>query len=490
MKALWTAEEARRFDALVVEATGLPSLILMENAGWGAFHAALSMCPDASLVTVVCGPGQNGGDGWVVARLFAMETSAKVRVVTVGGLPRADAKIQRNAVEGFLVPQASTSVQDEDLRALFDGSDIIVDAMFGTGLSREVGGEARRVVEGMNASTTPVLALDLPSGLDANTGQRHGVCVHAKRTVTFGAEKRGLRTGHGVDMSGAIQVASLGFRVGFKTGLDARASVLERSDATIPLRRRQMHKGTAGRVGLVAGSPGMSGAAALCAQAAFRGGAGLVRLWSRGERHVGFPELMHQPFEDADRDALNDCHAIGIGPGVGQGDAAVIRHLVLETDSPMVVDADALTCFAAEPESLRARPHLVLTPHPGEASRLLGCDTQRVESDRFAAAEELANSTGQVVVLKGACSIIASPGQSPRVCPFGSSALATAGSGDVLTGLIAALLVHLSPLEAATTGVIVHALAGEHLKTDRGILAREIADAVPAVMRELHAAAT
>lgn len=489
MKALWTAEEARAFDARVVETTGLPSLLLMENAGWGAFHAALTMCPEASVVTVVCGPGQNGGDGWVVARLFAMETSAQVRVLTVGGAPSGDAKAQRDAAEAFLAPVSSVSVKIDELRTLFDGSDIIVDSLFGTGLSRDVGGEARRVVETMNASTAPILALDLPSGLDADTGQRRGVCVEATRTVTFGAEKRGLRAGDGVNASGAIQVASLGFRVGPPPRADARASVLERSDTTIPMRQRQMHKGTAGRVGLVAGSPGMSGAAALCARAAFRAGAGLVRLWSRGEQHVGFPELMQQPFAAADAEALNQCHATGVGPGVGQGDAEAIRRLVLETSSPMVVDADALTCFAADPEVLRARPRLVLTPHPGEASRLLGIDPRRVESDRFAAAEELASSTGQVVVLKGACSIIASPGQAPRLCPFGSPALATAGSGDVLTGLIAALLVHLSPLEAATTGVIVHALAGEQLGA-RGALAGEIADAVPAVMRTLHAAAT
>lgn len=485
MKALWTAEEARAFDADVVETTGLPSLLLMENAGWGAFHAALSMCPDASLVTVVCGPGQNGGDGWVVARLFAMETGAKVRVLTVGGTPSGDAKLQRDAVEPLLPPTTSESYKSDALRTLFDGSDVVVDAVFGTGLARDIGGEARRVIETMNASKVPVLALDLPSGIDANTGQQRGVCVHAARTVTFGAEKRGLRAGDGVNASGTIQVASLGFRVG-----EASASVLERSDATIPTRHRQMHKGTAGRVGLVAGSPGMSGAAALSARAAFRGGAGLVRLHSRGEQHVGFPELMQLPFDGSVGEALNRCHAAGIGPGVGQGDAAAIRRLVLETDSPMVVDADALTCFAQEPESLRARPHLVLTPHPGEASRLLACDPMRVEADRFAAAEELANSTGQVVVLKGAYSIVASPGQSPRVCPFGSAALATAGSGDVLTGLIAALLVHLSPLEAATTGVIVHALAGEQMGGDRGVLASEIADAIPAVMQELHAAAT
>lgn len=489
MKALWTAEEARAFDAHVVETTGLPSLLLMENAGWGAFHAALSMCAEVSRVTLVCGPGQNGGDGWVVARLFAMETSARVRVLTVGGAPSADAKSQRDATEVYLEPAASTSVDADELRTLFDGSDVIVDALFGTGLSRDIGGEAGRVIEIMNASMAPVLALDLPSGLDANTGQRRGICVQATRTVTFGAEKRGLRTGDGVNASGAIQVASLGFRVS-RPRAEARAFVLERSDATIPKRHRQMHKGSAGRVGLLAGSPGMSGAAALCARAAFRGGAGLVRLWSRGEQHVGFPELMQQPFEGADAEALNQCHATGVGPGLGQGDAAVIRRLVLGTASPMVVDADALTCLAADPESLRARPHLVLTPHPGEASRLLGSDPQHVESDRFAAAEELANSTGQVVVLKGACSIIASPGQASRVCPFGSSTLATAGSGDVLTGLIAALLVHLSPLEAATTGVIVHALAGEHLRGDRGVLAGEIADAIPAVMRELQAAAT
>ncbi len=156
----------------------------------------------------------------------------------------------------------------------------------------------------------------------------------------------------------------------------------------------------------------------------------------------------------------------------------------------MVLDAGALTCFAAEPESLRARPHLVLTPHPGEASGLLGSDPRRVEANRFGAAQELANCTGQVVVLKGAYSIIASPGQSLRVSPFGATALATAGSGDILTGLITALLVHLSPLEAATAGVIIHGLAGEHVAQDRGVLASEIADAIPAVMAQLHAAAT
>lgn len=458
----------------------------MENAGWGAFHAAVAICEDAAQVTIVCGPGQNGGDGWVVARLFSAETRARVRVLTIGEAAGGDAMFQRNAYERLGGQAQATSELDMDtLRSVLDESDVLVDAIFGTGLTRDIHGEARRVIECINLSKAPVLALDVPSGIDANTGVQCGLCVEATRTVSFGAEKRGLRTADGVNASGQIQVASLGFKVDVGT-----AAILDRSDATIPSRRRKMHKGVAGRVGLVAGSPGMSGAAALASRAAFRAGAGLVRLWSRGETHVSFPELMQQPFDGLMSEALSTCHALGIGPGLGQDDAAAIRRLVLETGSPMVLDADALTCFSDEPESLRARPHLVLTPHPGEAARLLACDIQTVETDRFGAAQELANNTGQVVILKGAYSIVASPGQFIRVSPFGSTALATAGSGDVLTGLIVALLVHLSPLEAATTGVIVHALAGEHVGRDRGVLARELADAIPAVMAELQAAAT
>ena len=488
MRPLWTAAEARAFDADIAESTGLPSLLLMENAGWGAFHALLGMCPNPSRVTLVCGPGQNGGDGWVVARLMRAETTAEVVVLTVGERASGDAKLQRDAYERRFAsdaPQASAQLELSALRALFDTSDVVVDGLFGTGLSREVVGEARRVIECMNASQAPVLALDIPSGIDADTGARRGVSVVAERTVTFGAQKRGLRAADGVEGSGMIHVASLGFRAA-----DAGACILERSDATISPRGRQMHKGIAGRVGLVAGSPGMSGAAALTARAAFRSGAGVVRLWSRGETHPGFPELMQSPFEDSMIDALRECHACGIGPGLGSADEERARRIILETTASACIDADALRYFARDPQSLRDRPNLVLTPPPGEAAALLGCSAARVEADRYRAAQELADRTGQVVVLKGACSIIASPGAFLRVSPFGSTALATAGSGDVLTGLITALLVHLSPLEAATTGVIVHGLAGERLGHDRGVLASEIADAIPAVMAELQAAAT
>ncbi|MFT5358873.1 MAG: hydroxyethylthiazole kinase-like uncharacterized protein yjeF, partial [Polyangiales bacterium] len=210
MKALWTSAEARAFDAHVTETSGLPSLLLMENAGWGAFHAALAMCPDASgVVTVVCGPGQNGGDGWVVARLFAMETRAVVRVLTVGDLASGDARLQRAAYEQIVGPATPSEGADSvALQAFFDTSDVVVDALFGTGLARDVGGEARRVIESMNTSRAPVIALDVPSGIDADTGQRRGTCVYAKRTVTFGAEKRGLRAADGVNASGEILVAS------------------------------------------------------------------------------------------------------------------------------------------------------------------------------------------------------------------------------------------------------------------------------------------
>ncbi len=483
MKPLWRAEEARAFDHDVVERVGLPSVVLMENAGWGALHAITARFPACRRALVLGGPGQNGGDAWVVARLMAQQ-GFEVRCVLLGEVAsvRGDARINLDALSVLQrTPDVASGVSDDAFMELLAGADLVVDGIFGTGLSRDLEGDGARLVRHVLASSVPVVSLDMPSGIDADTGSIRGVAIQAALTVTFGAEKRGLRTGPGVVHAGEVVVSDLGAPVD-----GAGAYMLERSDLALVRRARDTHKGQAGRVAIIAGRQGTSGAALLAGRGAFRAGAGLVHLWSRANLDGRVVEMMAHRFEAA-ADVLEACEgmdAAAIGPGLGVAKtppeiALGTRAIALGVACPAVIDADALSVFAGEPERFRDRGPAVLTPHPGEAARLLGTTSAAIEADRFAAAGELARRTEQVVVLKGACTLIAYR-DAVRVSPFGTSAMGVAGSGDVLSGIIAALLVEHVPFDAACLGVALHALAGESAaQADRGLLASEIADAVP-----------
>lgn len=537
MQPILVRETMRAFEAHFIE-RGVPELVLMENAGRGAAHwlglqgrprhgeaekkprpvgGSCVRCADEGAlsgfsVVVLAGPGNNGGDGFVVAR-HLLGRGATVRVVAFSTAESSSAscRVMRAAFEaigGEVRELDATS--DEERDALFGAADFIVDALWGTGLRRPLEGAAKRLVESVNASGARVVALDVPSGLDADTGEVLGVAVRAEHTVTFAHLKRGLFTTRGHELSGRITVSQIGVPRALPGYVAPSAWWLEERDLTERLSSRSptSHKSTAGKVAVVGGSAGMFGAPRLSARAAFRGGAGVVTLASDAATIHAFEveslETMTRVVDDPDaadfQAWLEKQSALVVGPGIGRSeDAARLVRAALAARRPTVVDADALRLIAAKAaglsvESLRDHDALVLTPHPAEAADLLGRTTERIESDRFGAAEELAARSGAVVVLKGSRTIVAAPRSISWVSSAGSAALATAGSGDVLGGVIAALLAEKSArttFDSALVGVGLHALAGEAWSEehgDAGLLASEIADGVPAVRARLLAA--
>ena len=372
---------------------------------------------------------------------------------------------------------------------------LVVDALFGIGLDRALGELHAHVVDAINACEAPVVALDVPSGVHADTGAVLGTAVDADLTVTFAAHKRGLHQYPGAALVGELCCAS----IGAPAPTTASAQRLEASDvaALLPPRAGHVHKGDAGHVLVIAGSPGKTGAALLSGLGALRAGAGLVTLAARAEAAKALDakviELMTAPLpEDAESAfgqllelaSSKDSAVIGPGLGLDEHARALARKLALELPLPAVLDADALTALGTDVAQLRsARAPRVLTPHPGEAARLLGTTSAEVQGDRYAAASALAMRSGQVVALKGARTVIAAPDGELRVCPTGTPAMAVAGTGDVLSGVVAALLCMHAGLQAASAAVYLHGIAGElAAHSDRGLLASELASALPSAL--------
>jgi hydroxyethylthiazole kinase-like uncharacterized protein yjeF len=493
-RPLATRDEARAVDRAAI-ARGVSGAILMENAGRGATDLLVRL-HDARRPLVIGGVGQNGGDAWVVAR-HLLTRGLMPRVALVGDRSKitGDARINLDALLALGVPVTDLGATDLVLRELARDATVVIDGIFGTGLARDVVGDEAVAIACVNALGLPVLALDLPSGIDCDTGRVHGVAIRARTTATFALDKRGLEQHPGVDHAGDVHVVDLGVPLSSAT----RAQLLQRADldTLVPVRPRDAHKGTAGHVLVLAGGPGKTGAALLAGMGAMRMGAGLVTLAARATARAALDakvvELMTlevpEALEAAIATILRECQGKGaavVGPGLGTDETSrqLALRLAVELPIPAVLDADALTALASDPTRLRsAAAPRVLTPHPAEAARLLGSSTRAVQSDRFAAATALVDRTGQAVVLKGARTIVAAPGGALALCPFGTPALGVGGTGDVLAGVIAALLVGLGPFDAACAGVVAHARAGELAAVgDRGLFAHEVADALPAAL--------
>ncbi len=486
---LYRAEQARELDRIAMEQFALGDGVLMERAGAAAFTFLRRRWPGARSLAVVCGRGNNGGDGYVVARL-AQEAGLSPRVLTVAGEPAAgDAAAALVRAREAGVPLAALD------GAALGGADVIVDAVFGTGLERPVEGVWAQALAAINAAQAPVLALDLPSGLHADSGRILGVAVRADATVSFIALKAGLFTADGPDCGGVVIFEDLGVPEAAYARVTpwARRITPESLAGCLPPRPYNSHKGSYGCVLVVGGAPGMPGAACLAGEAAYRAGAGRVLLATHGSHapyvNAMHPELIvHDVSEPRDlRPLLGEAKVVAIGPGLGQATwAQQLLASVLETGIPKVVDADALNLLAREPWE---RGDWILTPHPGEAARLLAVDTASIQADRYGSAQAVADAYGGITVLKGAGTIVA--GAAPlSVCDRGGPALATAGTGDVLTGAIAGLLAQgVTPAAAARAGVWVHARAGEMLAAggERGGLARELLPLLREPLRQLEA---
>ncbi len=473
---LYRAEQLRELDRIAIETFGIPGIELMDRAGCAAFERLRALWPEARSVAVLCGTGNNGGDGYIVARL-AREAGMQVSLYQVGDEERltGDALLARR-----LAMQLGVSPQPWQGRDL-EEFDLLVDGLLGTGLrGGAVSGPWAEVIESMNGSGVPVLALDIPSGLSADTGVPLGVAVKARATVTFIGRKQGLYTGEGPDHCGEVFLEELGVpREAYD--LVSPSAMLLVEQKPFPPRRRTAHKGDSGHLLVVGGDKGMSGAARLAGEAALRSGAGLVSIATRREHasllNLSRPELMCHGVEGPEEliPLLEKADAVVIGPGLGRGrwGRAMLEQL-LDWERPMVVDADGLNLLA---EMSVRNERWILTPHPGEAARLLGTTSMEIQRDRFSAVKEIQNRFRGISILKGAGTLILGPDGLPAVCGAGNPGMASGGMGDVLSGVLGALLAQgFEPLEAARQGVLVHALAADRAAAsgERGMLAGDL----------------
>jgi len=476
--ALYAAASARQLDRLATAALGGDGYVLMQRAGQAAWRTLLQQWPQAQRVVVACGSGNNGGDGYVLARL-ALQSGRQVRVVRAAdGDPRTP--LARRACADYLAAGGQVDL----FPAPLDQADVLVDALFGIGLECAPRAQSAALIAALDAAAAPVLALDVPSGVDADRGSVPGAALRAQCTVQFIVAHAGLYTGAALDHAGQLLLDHLDVDAGhWADAAPAAATLLHAGHlrAWLPPRPRDTHKGASGRVLCVGGDHGGGGAVLLCADAALRCGAGLVTVATRAAHVAGLlarrPEAMARAIDDADavQPLLDAADVIACGPGLGTGPwgAALYRH-ALACGRPLVLDADALNLLAADP---RPVGDAVLTPHPGEAARLLGTDTASVQRDRYAAAAALAVRHRCTVVLKGAGTIVAAPGQAPCVLGAGNPGMATGGMGDLLTGAIAAMRAQgLPAFEAACAGALLHSLAGDAAATDgqRGLLPSDL----------------
>jgi len=476
---LYRAEQVREMDDYAINQLGISGTVLMERAGSAAFNLLQKRWPQAKSISVICGTGNNAGDGFVIARL-AKEAGLEVGVLQIGDSQHlkgdalaASQRLQSVGIEAteFTVPKCHQA-------------DVIVDALLGTGLSGAVRDDCFTVIKAINACGKPILSIDVPSGLDANTGKAENIAVRATVTVTFIGNKQGLFTGDAWDYCGEQVFESLS--VPAVVYEQATCSVeqinYEKLKSILKPRALNSHKGDYGHVLIVGGEAGYTGAARMAGEAAARVGAGLVSIATRKE-HASLlnstrPELMVHGVDDEKGFHLlaERANVIAIGPGLGQSDwAKQLLTYALESGLPLIVDADALNLLSADPQK---RENWILTPHGGEAARLLGKATQETEENRFTTARSLQNEFGGITVLKGPGSLVCTNDEPMFLCSGGNPGMSSGGMGDVLTGVIAGLVAQgIELLDAASLGVCLHAAAGDGAAKaagQRGLLASDL----------------
>lgn len=511
---LYRAEQVRELDRIAIEEFSLPGFTLMQAAGKAAFAALLETWPEVQELLVFTGGGNNGGDGYVIAGL-AKSHGLRVRCLYLHGpdsLQGDAARARDFAIQQGVAPQPVA--EQDDCFADLKAETVIVDALLGTGLDRPPRDDYARLINAINSCARPVLAVDIPSGLDANTGNPLSVAIRAQLTVTFIAMKQGLLTGMARDHVGELRLAPLDvpqqiFAHSTAPSPTARRIDISTASRLLPERLPASHKGSHGHVLVLGGDLGFGGAVIMAAESAARAGAGLVSVITRSEHRLAAmsrrPELMVHGTEDgADRldDLLGRASVLVIGPGLGRGSWSqrLLQRAMAASrarDLPMVLDADALHLLAdrhqADP-GLR-RDNWILTPHPGEAAVLLASTVSEVQTDRFQAVRDLVARYGGTCLLKGSGSLIASAeDQQPvSLCSEGNPGMASGGMGDVLSGLIGGLLAQgLACRPALECAVCVHGEAADLVAADqgqRGMLATDLLTYLPRLLNP-HAPAT
>jgi NAD(P)H-hydrate epimerase len=476
--ALYRASQVREMDRLAMTDMGIPGICLMERAGTAAFNLLCQRWRKLRRIIVLCGVGNNAGDGYVLARL-AYLAGYDVTVIQIGDSTQLKGDA-RTAFEALNAVGLQVQVFAEKKLSIMD---VVVDALFGTGLDREVSGEYRKVIEAVERSPCPVMSLDIPSGLHADTGTVMGIAIRADVTISFIGLKQGLFTGDGPEYCGEIYFDDLQIPNFVPkqikhtvTRIDAQ---LLRSN--LPRRARTAHKGNFGHVLIIGGEHGMLGAARLAAEAAARVGAGKVSIATRASHanliNLTRPELMSHGVETAEEllALIEIVDVVAIGTGLGQSAWGItMLETIKDLKKPVVLDADALNLLAKKPFRFEQS---IMTPHPMEAARLLNMSIIGVQRDRFTTAQSLQLRFGGVCVLKGSGTLVAEPNGKIGVCTTGNPGMASGGMGDVLTGVIASLLAQKHSLvEAARLGVCLHGKAGDRaaLEGERGLLASDL----------------
>ena len=494
LQAVYRAEDVRELDRQAIEVHGVPGIRLMSRAAEAAFNQLDFIWPGVQRLAVFCGAGNNGGDGFLLAALATKKGMAATvyQLGNAGNMTGDALKAYQYAQEAGVECQLFSAGVKVD--AGFTDTELVVDAMLGTGLAREVAGDYRAAIELINESAIPVLAVDIPSGLCSDTGQVLGCAVQADHTVTFIGVKQGLLTGRGPAICGGLCFDDLAVPEDIYAAVEPSAYRLNLATErqALPRRARDAHKGDNGRVLVIGGDEGFGGAALMAASAATRSGAGLVSVATQALNVPAIishcPEVMARPVSSDHALSLmiDTTDILVLGPGLGQSSwSEELFQAACSSSKAMVVDADALNILAKQQGSVAAdQRQWILTPHPGEAARLLDVSTAEIQADRFAAVSTLQKQYGGVVVLKGAGSLIAD-GENIYISEYGNPGMASGGMGDVLSGILGALLAQgLSLSEAARMGVCIHGAAADQAALEGGEIGLLATDLLPYV-REL-----
>lgn len=513
-----TAAQMQALDRRTIAEAHIPGLTLMEQAGTGVVTAMEQAYGSLAnkRVTILCGKGNNGGDGFVVARLLRRKRARpSVLLLTHPKDLQGDA---RRMCRRFVAAAGAASIQAnpnvDQVQRQLRSADLAVDALLGTGLSSPVSGAYQATIDLLNEISVekkcPVVAVDLPSGIHADTGRVLGSAVRASLTVTFGLPKIGLYLGSGIDHAGQVSIWDIGIPRDYIDSIESRISLMTREDVrrVIPRRLPSAHKGTYGHAAIIAGSIGKSGAAAMAATAALRIGTGLVTVATPTSVNpvleaklleamtVPMPETNAKTLASSGLEELvsfaNARSAVAIGPGLTtHSDTAMLIHALLRRmEKPFVLDADGLNAISEKVillDTCKTCP--ILTPHPGEMARLDKTSVQSVNGNRIGTATRFADKHGVILVLKGARTIVAKPDGHVAICPTGNPGMATAGTGDALTGIIVGLLAQqLTPWDAACAGTYLHGLAGDLAAAEfgqAGMLAGDLIARIPCALKQM-----
>ncbi len=501
-----TREIIREIDRKTINEYGIPSLVLMENAGKASANLILNKYIDCNSIAIICGGGNNGGDGFVIARhLISADRNVKTYITSPKSKYNGDAKTNLNS----LLKIGGEVIELKEKTLKITKADIQIDAIFGTGLDREVGGFYKKLIKNINSRRKPVVSIDIPSGLDSNTGKPLGIAVKAEATITFIRPKIGMCIHPGVDYVGKLYVADITTPKELESKIKCELLTFDKCKNLLKPRRKNTHKGTYGHLLVIAGSKGKSGAAILTTNAAVKSGVGLVTVAiPKGinkaiEKNcieamsVSFEETMEGSFGENSLSeiikVLNDKKsALAIGPGVSTNKETkrLVKQILLKSSKPIVIDADALNIISEDLSILKKiKADAILTPHPGEMAKLMNISNKDVQDNRVKIAKEFAIMHKCYLVLKGARSIIATPDGDIFINPTGNPGMATGGSGDVLTGIIGSFLAQKYPtLDAAILGTFIHGFAGDiasEKSGENGITATDILKNIPKAFKEI-----